>query len=371
MNRQQEVQTKHQIVRDFLGREQLDAVVLSQRWNFAWFTAGGQNYVNHASDTGAASLIVLKDRAVIVTSNIEALRLLKEEVAGLDIEVIGCNWWDGAQTTKVFAEILGKAKAAADVRVGGLAAEVASLPASFDGLRLTLLPSEMERYRRIGRLTGEALEHACRTFAQGGCEYELAGLVSQAMWAKQLKPHVVLVAGDDRLNLWRHPIATSGPITHRAMAVVCAEQGGLIASATRIFSFGAGDPVWRDRQQATCQVDVAMMSAGAVGRTLGDVFAAAEEAYARVGFAEGWKHHHQGGPTGYRTREGRATPGNPAVIRANQAFAYNPSLVAAKSEDTILVTDAGFEIITATGDWPTVQVAVGGKTVARPDILTR
>lgn len=371
MNRREEVQAKHQTVRDFMVRAGLDAVVLTQRWNFAWLTAGGQNYVNHASDTGVASLVIMKDRAVCVTSNIEATRISREEVPDLGVEVIGCDWWDGAATGKVFADLLRGKKAAVDIKVGGLPAEVGALPGDFDKLRLVLLPSEMERLRQIGKTTGEALEWACRKFERGGSEYALAGLVSQAMWSRQLKPHVVLVAGDDRLDLWRHPIATGQPIQRRAMAVICAEQGGLIASATRIFCFGKPEKDWHERQRAICQVDAAMMDAGRVGRTLGDVFTATQRAYEKVGYADGWKFHHQGGPTGYKTREGRATPDNPTAILANQAFAWNPSLVAAKSEDTILVGNGGFEIITWTGQWPAVRVQMGGKTVDRPDILVR
>lgn len=371
MNRREEVQAKHRSVCEFMDRSGLDAVVLTQRWNFAWYTAGGQNYVNHASDTGVASIVVMQDRAVCVTSNIEAVRIQREELPGLDIEVIGCDWWDAASTAKAFQSLLTGRNAAADVKVAGLPSEINTLPGDFDKLRLQLLPSELARYRQVGQLTGQGLEWACRKFEQGGTEYNLAALVSQAMWARQLKPHVVLVAGDDRLDLWRHPIATSQQIRQRAMAVVCAEQGGLIASATRLFSFGEPQAQWHGRQRAICQVDAAMMDATKVGRTLGDVFAAAQQAYERVGFADGWKYHHQGGPAGYKTREGRATPGNPTPILANQAFAWNPSLVAAKSEDTILLTDAGLEIITATGNWPVVAVQVGGRSTGRPDILVR
>jgi Xaa-Pro aminopeptidase len=371
MNRRKEVETKHNSVVAFMDKAGLDAVVLTQRYSFAWYTAGGQNYVNHASDTGVASLVIRRDGASCVTSNIEATRLATEELGDTGVQVVPCNWWDGAATAKAFAELLAGRKFAADVKVAGLPEGMQALSGDFDKLRLVLLPSEMQRLRKIGRATGEALESACRQFSSGGSEYDLAGLVSQAMWSQQLKPHVLLVAGDDRLNLWRHPIATNAPIRHRAMAVICAEQGGLIASATRLFSFGKPDSQWHDRQKAVCRVDAAMMANTRPGKTYGDVFAALQKAYTEAGFPDGWHNHHQGGPTGYRTREGRATPGNTTPILANQAFAWNPSLVAAKTEDTILTGDSGFEIITASGAWPTVTVEFDGLRIERPDILAR
>jgi Xaa-Pro aminopeptidase len=371
MDRRKEVEAKHNAVVAFLDRTGLDAVVLSQRWNFAWYTAGGQNYVNHASDTGAASLVITRQGASCVTSNIEATRLSREELENTGVAAVPCDWWDGAATVKAFADLLGGKRFAADVNVAGLPGGAQALPGDFDKLRLVLLDSEMARFRAVGKATGEALEQACRAFQHGGTEYELAGQVAQAMWARRLKPHVVLIAGDDRLDLWRHPIPSASPIRCRAMAVVCAEQGGLIASATRLFSFGQPDQAWQTRQRAICRVDAVMMAGTLPGRTYGDVFAATRKAYEQEGFPDGWKSHHQGGPTGYRTREGRATPGNQTPIVAKMAFAWNPSLVAAKSEDTILVSESGFEIITATGDWPSVPVDLDGQTILRPDILTR
>jgi Xaa-Pro dipeptidase len=371
MDRGKEVERKHASVVACLDAAGLDAVVLSQRWNFAWYTGGGQNYVNHASDTGAASLVVTREGATCVTSNIEATRLAREELTDTGVRVVPCDWWDGAATAKAFGNLLAGKKFAADVKVAGLPTGGQALPADFDRLRLVLDETEIERYRKIGKATGAALESACRAFAPGGTEYHLAGMVSQAMWARQLKPHVVLVAGDDRLDLWRHPIPTGLPIRRRAMAVVCAEQAGLIASATRLFSFGEPEAGWRKRQRAVCRIDAVMMAASQPGRTLGDVFAAAQRAYEEAGFPDGWRDHHQGGPTGYRTREARATPANPTPILARQAFAWNPSLVAAKSEDTILTSGAGFEILTATGEWPTVRVDLGGTVIERPDIFVR
>ena len=50
--------------------------------------------------------------------------------------------------------------------------------------------------------------------------------------------------------------------------------------------------------------------------------------------------------TGYASREIIATPAAHLEIRPVQAFAWNPSLVGAKAEDTFVLTDAGPEVIT-------------------------
>lgn len=58
-------------------------------------------------------------------------------------------------------------------------------------------------------------------------------------------------------------------------------------------------------------------------------------------------------------------------LAADQGLAWNPSVTGTKSEDTILVTEAGVEILTATGSWPTVPVKTDRGVLLRPDILIR
>jgi len=98
-----------------------------------------------------------------------------------------------------------------------------------------------------------------------------------------------------------------------------------------------------------------------------DVFKDGVSAYARTGFADEWKLHHQGGPTGYATRYSRATFSSAGHVSAGQAYAWNPSITGTKSEDTILVLESGPEVISGDPSWPMVE----GLPVPRPDILVR
>ena len=62
-----------------------------------------------------------------------------------------------------------------------------------------------------------------------------------------------------------------------------------------------------------------------------------------------------------KTRSSAATE----RIQGNQAFAWNPSIAGTKSEDTILLSDKGTEIVSQVGDWPCTEV----DGIRRPDIL--
>jgi hypothetical protein len=81
------------------------------------------------------------------------------------------------------------------------------------------------------------------------------------------------------------------------------------------------------------------------GRTLAEAFADCRRFYAEAGFPEEWRLHHQGGLTGYASRELIATPATDAVIEAGQAFAWNPSVAGAKAEETFVLTEHGPELV--------------------------
>jgi len=116
-------------------------------------------------------------------------------------------------------------------------------------------------------------------------------------------------------------------------------------------------------------VDAAFIAATRPGRPLSQVFQAGLGAYARVGFPEEWRLHHQGGPAGYEPRELVATSNTDALVRMGQAYAWNPSITGAKSEDTIMVGPEGFENLTVMGGWPMVEAEVDGQVISRPAVL--
>ena len=54
MDRLEEVQTKLQLIRKWLGESGLEAIVVNSQANFAWLTGGGNNYVYTGDAAGAA-----------------------------------------------------------------------------------------------------------------------------------------------------------------------------------------------------------------------------------------------------------------------------------------------------------------------------
>ena len=164
---------------------------------------------------------------------------------------------------------------------------------------------------------------------------------------RELFSPVLLVAADDRIARHRHPIPHGEPIERRAMLVVSVERGGLYANVTRMVHLEEPDARLRRRQEA-CETILRRMREDATrpGRTLADAFADCRRFYAEEGFPQEWSLHHQGGLTGYASREVIATAQTRQEIKVDQAFAWNPSITGSKAEETFVLTGDGPEVIT-------------------------
>jgi Xaa-Pro aminopeptidase len=176
-------------------------------------------------------------------------------------------------------------------------------------------------------------------------ETEAAGAVLAACRAAGLFASALMVAGAERLPRYRHPIPAGAPLKERAMVVVCAERGGLYANLTRFVHFEPPEPELAAKLDACQGILEKMRAATQPGRTLGDLFDECRRFYEEAGHPDGWRHHHQGGLTGYRTREMIATPGAALEIAPGQAFAWNPSLPGGKAEETFVLTASGPEVL--------------------------
>jgi len=124
------------------------------------------------------------------------------------------------------------------------------------------------------------------------------------------------------------------------------------------------------KHEAVCAVDASFILGSRPGAKVRDMFAAACDEYARQGFPDEWMLHHQGGATGYAARDYKATPLSEETVLDSQAFAWNPSIAGTKSEDTIVVTAAGPEVLSR-GDWPTLAATCAHGVLERPAILER
>ena len=364
-----ELQTKTRRLNEFLERHRLDGVLLTRRDHFSWITCGRQNYIANNSETGVATILALRDgRRICLANEIEAPRMILEELAGSGIETVSFPWYDRAAAAKAVGDVIGGQRVASDSETFGL--DLPPLPGDFAELRYSLTREEIERYREGGRRAARAIERACREIRPGMTEHEAAGLLDYEIHNAGLNPLVTLISSDERVMKFRHPIPTDKVIREHVMLVTCADFAGLISNVTRFVRFTPPGEELVARHRAVCNVDAAVNLATRSGQTLGEVFDDLRRAYADNGFPDEWKLHHQGGTTGYTTRDAVATPGHALKVVENQAFAWNPSITGTKSEDTVLCTAGGIEVLTAhSSDWPSITGRAGDQALRRADVL--
>ena len=316
-------------------------LVTSRPADVRWLLCGRGRPVDEAAPSSPYTVVLGGDSARVLYQDIERSRVEAEERwEELGYEPVAYPWFAGHGLEKT--------------------------PAVLDELRRELLDEELERYRRAGADAADAMRATLAALRQELTEREAAGELERQARLQDFFASVVLVAGADRQRLHRHPLPTDATLGRHALLAVTAEREGLHVSLTRLVSFGPAPAELARLVGACAEVDAAFLAASRPGATLAEVFAAGARAYAEQGFEGEWRRHHQGGLTGYRGREVFATPGEPAVIPAAAAVAWNPSIGGgAKSEDTALVTEVGLEVITRTPDLGELETS----GVARPAIV--
>jgi len=362
-NSNTELNLKLERIRNLLDESNLDAILLRRTDNFSWATCGADPHINTADSMGIASLVITQTDRFVVTNNIESSRLMQEEGLGehgWKFEV--SPWFEGEDkiTSLTRGMNLGTDSGYPNALV--LSVEIASI-------RSQLTLEEGKRYRELGRLCAQGMQLAIESVKPGMSEFEIAGALAQSVESRGVQVVVNLVATDERIFSYRHPLPTSKRLRNYAMLVLCGRKWGLICSVTRFVHFGKLPDEIRQKATAVARIDAEMIAATLPGKTLGDVFSRAQDIYADVGFPDEWQLHHQGGSAGYAPREVTAIPASTEPILVGQAFAWNPSITGTKSEDTILVGEISNEIITEMADWPSIDIQVGEQVIKRPAIL--
>jgi antitoxin VapB len=365
MNVHNEFSIKTNRMRLLLEQFGLDALLLRRVSSFAWATCGAASYINTAASEGVASLLVTPKNHYLLTTNIENPRLEKEE------NLVEQGWEFRISPWHSQDDQLKKLTSGMKLGADGTFPGAVDLSSELSFLRSQLTPEEGQRFRALSKLCAEGMKQAAEAIWPGMTEFQIAGLMAEAVESRGVQAIVKLIATDERIFAFRHPLPTGKSLQRYAMLVLCGRKWGLVCSLTRLVHFGKLTDDLRRKMEAVAAVDAAMISATRPGFTMGDVFRQAQEAYERTGFPAEWQLHHQGGSAGYEPRETTATPGTTQPVLMGQAYAWNPSITGTKSEDTILVSEQENEVLTEIADWPAIEIPAGDLSIKRPAILEK
>lgn len=371
MPNQSEIEVKTARIVEVLSQNSLDGVLLNGQHNFAWITGGGSNGVDLSRDNGVASILITKTgKRYLVTNNIEKERLLAEEADKDLFEAAEFSWQNeksGKVTALTLARELAGERIATDIP---MFAEAAAIEAKIAPCRYSLTEAEIERARVLGRDSGRAMIEAICSICSGDTERTIAELLRSELAKSGITSVVTLVAADDRIAAFRHPLPTNKTFKETALLVTCAKRGGLILSLSRIVCHGDVPDDLRRRTEAAAFVNAALLDATREGATGKSLYEVAANAYEHVGYADEINLHHQGGAAGYRTREWVIHPESREVVQKDQLFAWNPSITGTKVEETALATDKGIETLTSSPDIPMIETEINGTKYTSPGILS-
>ena len=308
-------------------------LVTSRPWDVRWLLGGRGRPVDASAPAAGYTVVLDGENALVLYPDIEDPRVRAEErLDELGYQLVPYAWHEGH----------------------GLE----DTPPVLDALRQALNEDERGRYVRAGADVADAMRSTLGRLRPDQAELDAAAELALEARRRGFTTPVVLVAGDERQGVHRHPLPTADPLGRHALLALTAEREGLHVSLTRLVSFGPPPDELARLARACAEVDAAFIAASRPGTMLGAAFAAGAASYAAQGFPEEWRKHHQGGLTGYRGREVFATPRVETAIPSSAALAWNPSLTGgAKSEDTILVSADGIDVVTRTPDLGELETA--------------
>jgi antitoxin VapB len=341
-----------QPLRELMKAKGLDAFVLRRNPNLAWAIAG-RAHVPTTIDAACFDLIITQDSATALTNVVEAPRLIAEELPS-EVSVKTVKWSEGRDPQLPTGSKVGSDQPGGD-RI--------DLGAEVEMMRASLIESDVARFKEICSDAAVALGNAMKQVESSDREIDVAGLITHSLWQADLEIAFLGVAGQERVHTFRHPLPTAAVVGNRVSASICAKRKGLIASVTRIVTFGELTELMTNEYTSIYTVEAALLDATVVGKPFSDPINAAIAAYPANGFdADEWTKHHQGGPTGFLPRDWPASQSATRLIAQSQPIAWNPTGKGWKAEDTILATSSGVEMLTNDPDWPAFEV--NGRTRA-------
>lgn len=356
-----------------LSAENLGGVLINSQHNFAWLTGGKSNGINHSVENGSCFLFVRADgKKFVLANNIEMPRILSEEISAEEFEPIEFSWQEEKSAgdfviKKAETLVLKNEKIASDLFLNSNFRSIENLIAP---CRFSLIDAEIARFRALGKDAGNILGSLFETLNRGETELEIARKAKYALAVYDIESVVTLVAADERIKNFRHPIPTANAWKQTLLIAVCAKREGLIASLSRIACIGKVPNELRRKTEAVAQIYARFLSAAKPGASGAQIYEKAAAAYAENNFGDEIGKHHQGGAAGYKTRDWVAHPFSAEIVQNNQAFAWNPSITGTKAEETYLVNENKIENLTASPNFPQISIEIDGKEFFAPDVLS-
>ena len=362
--RASDIDFKHELVAEFLKEHRLAALLLQRPANLAWFTSGA-DFTRHGSSETTASLFLMPEARVVLTSNVESGQLFERSLAGLGFQLKERPWHEPHSV--LVDDVCRGRQVGSDTGCG----RTSDVSDKLLDLRLPLNSLECERLRELGLHVAHAIEATARNFEHGITEVEIAAQLAHRLLKHKVLPERIQVCGDGISNRFRHWTPSSDPVERFCTLSAVGRREGLCVGVTRTTCFGEIPDELSAAYRIAQMTQATGMYFSQAGWTIGEMWKRVARIYEKFGYADEWEFADQADVIGYQASESRVTPNSEFVLRAGMAMFWHPSVGPANIGDTMLVGPKGLEVLTPTAQWPMSKVDVKGAPILRPDILQR
>ncbi|MBA7715439.1 hypothetical protein ES703_124485 [subsurface metagenome] len=204
---------------------------------------------------------------ICITDNTEFPRIVDEEIQALPMESYQYTWYKSELGDSI-VKVCGNSNVASDIEIPGLK----RLNQDFDRIQYQLTETEIDRFRELGKITSATFTIIGNTVKLGMTELDVASMVSYELMKENIQSHVLLVATDDRISDYRHPIPTMNKISRYVMYVVVAVKLGLNLSITRFVHFGDPSPELKAKHEAIVNIDARLIMNTRPGKKITEIF---------------------------------------------------------------------------------------------------
>lgn len=226
-------------------------------------------------------------------------------------------------------------------------------------------PEEEQTLRQAAKLGAEGFDYICSLLREGITEQELT-IELEIFWRRRGGKKLAfdpIIAFEPRSS---EPHYTASDIGLRKGQSVLIDIGVNVddyhSDMTRVVFFGPPNPKILEIYQIVWQAQKAALKLCRPGTSVGDIDAAAREIIGRAGYAEAFTHSLGHGvgleihePPRLRDKEPfRGVQLEPRMVVTVEPGIYLPGIGGVRIEDTILITDAGYEDLTLRSKEPLV-----------------
>ena len=362
-----EIKEKVVRIRGRLDKENYDVAVVTRQDNFSWLTCGGSNLVVISSEMGFASLVVDRERVLLVAQSMDAQRMIDEQLGGLTVECVSLRW-DEESPAEWIEKYIRNKRVVSDSFFQGARVDVNF----FYALHFPLTVAEIAKCRWIGTKTEEAIRTVADELKPGLSELDVKAMLMYELAKCDMFPEVVLVGSDERIKKYRHCIPSENKIGNMVVIHPAARKWGLHANVARMVCLNGKVPEdTKKRFDTARRLLCAALAMCKKGARFADIHQRMGRLFEEYGYKDEFFKHYIGGTAAYFLCRGDVCFDPDAIVENSQAYDWFITITGAKVEELGIFTNGKIEVASLCGKWPSEDCEFEGVVLPMPQILIK